>query len=221
MRGVLDRQGRLPMSLAVTEQADRFTLTTGRDGRVLLSLALRRHPWAIAGDYVRAQRYWACAPGGAQPRWLTLATAANGRQPLDDPGEADLAADAHAIAVAYVPGVFCSGCGDRRWRPVSRGAVSRYVLSGVTGACLTCREVAAPAPAAKPAYTPAPPPPPADFGAPVVVDARILSPDEARWGEAAADRRQPSPAAALISRNYGLGPASDRLPVVRGYLGDL
>ncbi|MEU4693819.1 hypothetical protein [Actinoplanes sp. NPDC023714] len=194
----------------MTEQADRFTLTTGRDGRVLLSLALRRHPWAIAGDYVRAQRYWACTPGAAQPRWLGLAPAANGRQPLDDPGDADLAADAHAIAVAYVPGVFCSGCGDRRWRPVNRAAVSRYVLSGATGTCLTCREVAPPPPP-KPACAP-----PADFGPPQVVEARILTPDEARWGEPAAPRR--SPATDLITRNYAVGPASDRLPVVRGYL---
>lgn len=113
------------------EQADRFALTTGPDGRVLLTLALRRRPGAGADGFARAQRYWACAPGGAQPRWLGL-TGEDARE----------AAAAHATATAYLPGVPCSGCGDRQWKPVNRGAVTSYVLAGITGSCLACQKAA-------------------------------------------------------------------------------
>ena len=116
----------------MTELADRFTLTTGPDGRVLLTLALRCHPGVSADGFAPARRYWACAPGGAQPRWL---------EPAADPDvEARTVAEAHAAAVAYVPGVSCSGCGDRVWKPADRAAVTRYVRTGGTGECLTCRK---------------------------------------------------------------------------------
>jgi hypothetical protein len=206
------------MCPAVTEQADRFTLTTGRDGRVLLSLALRRHPWADATQYVRAQRYWACAPGGGQPRWLVLPPV---RGVVDDPEDARQAADAHGVAMAYLPGVFCSGCGDRRWQPVDRAAVTRYVLCGATGTCLSCRVVPAepePEPAARP-FIPSYTTQTAGYGTPQTVDGRFVGSDAApayEWGPERTD---------VISRKFGLVRAvggTDLVPVPRSrYLGDL
>ncbi|GIF08314.1 hypothetical protein [Actinoplanes siamensis] len=190
----------------MTEQVDRFTLTTGPDGRGLLTLALRRHPTADADGFARAQRYWACAPAGAQPRWLALAAgpAASGpHRPCEHAEDGQEAADAHAAAAVYLPGVACSWCGDRWWKPANREVVTRYVLTGLTGGCLTCgHQPSSPEAAAAPRSAPpksappksappksAPPKAPsrADFGPPQTVDARILPSVTVRLdGEAAA-----------------------------------
>lgn len=185
----------------MTEQADRFTLTTRADGRALLALALRRHPQASADGYARAQRYWACAPGGTQPRWL--AAGPDGAQHTGDVREA---ADAHAAAAAYLPGVSCSGCGDRVWKPVHRAAVTRYVLTGVTGGCLTCEEPPADRPAAAP-----PEPAPAR---PVAVEVHELPAVTVRvsgaaaamlWSAAGGDQQRMSALVTeLIAGNYGI-----------------
>lgn len=192
------------MLAAVTEQADRFALTTGRDGRILLSLVLRSHPWATATDYPRARRYWACAPG-PRPRWLGGGSGSGyGR---DDARHAE---DAHAVAVAYVPGVSCSGCGDRRWRPVDREAVGRYVYGGVTGTCLTCREVPA-----EPAPPESRPPLVAEafVGAPITVDAQ---PRDVIVRTAAA------PGTDMVLRRASAAVVTaGRLPGVHRYLGHL
>ncbi|GAA4604515.1 hypothetical protein BJY16_005037 [Actinoplanes octamycinicus] len=178
----------------MTEQADRFTLTIGPDGRGLLTLALRRLPGANADGYARAQRYWACAPAGTRPRWLALSGAPHVLQRpgehVDDPREA---AGAHAAAEAYLPGVACSRCGGKWWKPANREAVTRYVLTGRTEGCLSCEEqpvvAAAPAAVTRPAPVPAPVAAPVsapaaapaagwtpmDFGPPQTVDARILT----------------------------------------------
>ncbi|MEU4420891.1 hypothetical protein AB0F81_09705 [Actinoplanes sp. NPDC024001] len=124
----------------MTELAERFPLTIGPDGRVLLALALRRHPRASADRFARAQRYWACAPGGTKPRWLALAN-----EHADD---VRAAADAHEAAAAYVPGVACSACRDSHWKPVNRAAVTRYVATGVTAGCLSCHDPSSEAPPA-------------------------------------------------------------------------
>ncbi|WP_436535650.1 hypothetical protein [Actinoplanes sp. HUAS TT8] len=157
----------------MTEEADRFTLTTGPDGRALLTLALRRHPRVSADGFVRAQRYWACIPAGAQPRWLALGGRPGAPQRAEDVHEVT---DVHAEAEAYLPGVACSGCGDRWWKPMNRHVVTRYVLTGMTGGCLKChRPPAEPVVVATPAPEPEPvAPAPADFGPPQVVEARIL-----------------------------------------------
>ncbi|MBB2947862.1 hypothetical protein FB565_007633 [Actinoplanes lutulentus] len=168
----------------MTEQADRFTLTTGPDGRGLLTLALRRHPRASAEGYARAQRYWACGPSGAQPRWFALdGRLSDLQRPLDHADDARQAVEAHAAAQAYLPGVSCSGCGNRCWQPLNRVAVTRYVLTGATGVCLTCHDPSSTAePAAtKPTHAPPPPPPswvsqpaPDSWAPPQVVDARVV-----------------------------------------------
>ena len=188
---------------AVTEQIDRFTLTTRPDGRALLALALRRHPQASADGFARAQRYWACAPGGAQPRWLALAA---GRSVPQRSGGDDVreAAEAHRAAVAYLPGVSCSGCGDRVWKPVHRAAVTRYVLTGVTGDCLTCHQPPKPAPV-----------PPVEEPAPAqTVEVRTLPAVTVRvdgtaaamlWNASGGDMQTMSSLVTeLIARNFGI-----------------
>ena len=189
----------------MTEQADRFTLTTGPDGRVLLTLALRRHPQASADGFVRAQRYWAATPGGAQPRWLALA--ADPRRTGEHAEDAREAAEAHAAAAAYLPGVSCSGCGDRVWKPVDRAAVTRYVLTGVTGYCLTCQKP--PSPVTAPLTVPPPAPAPAQ-----TVEARTLPALTVRvdgtaaamlWNASGGDMQTMSSLVTeLISRSFGI-----------------
>lgn len=191
--------GGVPMLAAVTEQVDRFTLTIGPDGRGLLTLALRCHPRAHPDGFARAKRYWACKPGVSQPRWLTLAG-----EHAEDPREAS---DAHAVAEAYVPGVTCSWCGDRWWKPANRQVVTRYVLTGLTGGCLTCRNPSDEAPAA---VAPAP----ADLVPAQVVDARTLPAVTVRVGGAAAamlwsatggdTQSMSSLVTDLVSRNFGI-----------------
>ncbi|MEV6306509.1 hypothetical protein AB0M02_44385 [Actinoplanes sp. NPDC051861] len=184
------------------EQADRFALTTGPDGRVLLTLTLRRHPRASPDGFARAQRYWACAPGGARPRWLT------GGHTDDDVREAE---NAHAAAAAYVPGVTCTGCGDRQWKPVNRGAVTQYVLTGVTAGCLTCGPRTAP-------VSPPPLPVPLPALVPVQeVEAQSLPAVTVRidgaaaallWSATGGDARTMSSLVTdLVTRNFGLRPA--------------
>ncbi|WIM99634.1 hypothetical protein ACTOB_003294 [Actinoplanes oblitus] len=197
----------------MTEQADRFTLTIGPDGRGLLTLALRRLPRADADGYARAQRYWACTPAAGRPRWLALS---GGPDILQRPGELAEdpreAAEAHAAAAAYVPGVACSWCGDRWWKPMNREVVSRYVLTGLTGGCLTCRQQ--PAVAAPPAAAPRPAPAPADLAPAQTAEARILPAVTVRvdgaaaamlWSATGGDTQTMSSLVTdLISRNFGI-----------------
>ncbi|GAA2708994.1 hypothetical protein [Actinoplanes palleronii] len=205
----------------MTEQVDRFTLTIGPDGRGLLHLALRRHPRANGDGFARAQRYWACAPGGAQPRWLALARSPGAPQRAgehtEDPREA---ADAHAAAEAYLPGVACSWCGQRSWKPVNRVAVTKYVLTGTTGGCLICHD---PAPEAKaaPATVPRPAPVTIDLGPPIVAEARILPTVTVRIDGAAAamlwtatggdTQTMSSLVTDLVARNFGIQRAGSAL----------
>lgn len=213
----------------MTEQVDRFTLTTGPDGRGLLTLALRRHPKANADGYAKAQRYWACSPAGAQPRWLALAGSPGAPQRAADHAEDPrTVAEAHAFAAAYLPGVACSWCGDKWWKPTNRGVVTRYVLTGLTGGCLACHDESAPAPepvviaAAAPKPAPRAAPKPAtvwepdivDLGPEVTVDARVLSgltvhldgpAAELLWSAAGGDMRTMSSMVSdLVARNYGI-----------------
>ncbi|WP_328473544.1 hypothetical protein OHA21_12790 [Actinoplanes sp. NBC_00393] len=201
----------------MTEQADRFALTIGPDGRVLLALSLRRHPGATADAYARAQRYWACVPAGAQPRWLAFAG------DLQRAEEAREAADAHAAAAAYLSGVSCSGCGGRQWQPVHRAAVTRYVLTGATGACLPCHTpssgtwAAAPPPvAAVPAPVPADPLPARLVEARTLpaVTVRIDGPVAALlWSATGGDAKMMSSLVTdAISRNFGIRRPGDSLP---------
>ncbi|WP_229070962.1 hypothetical protein [Actinoplanes sp. DH11] len=190
------------------EQAERFPLTTGPDGRALLTLALRPHPRISADKFARARRYWACAPGGGQPRWLALAGHAQHAQHADDAREV---AEVHSAAAAYLPGVSCSGCGDRLWKPMNRRAVTQYVLTGFTDGCTTCRTpssvtVAAPAPAT--------PPVPKDLAPPQTVQARSLPAVTLRidgpvaallWSATGGDAETMSTLVTdLLSRNFGI-----------------
>lgn len=214
---LLVRGRAVPMFRAVTEQVDRFTLTTGPDGRGLLTLALRRHPRVGADGFAKAQRYWACAPAGAQPRWLALAGRPGAPQrPVEQHDDAREAAEAHAAADAYIPGVACSWCGDRWWKPANRVVVSHYLRTGLTGGCLACKNTSpSPAtPAAVPTTTPTPTPITVDAVPVETVEARILPGVTVHVdGEAAAmlwratggdSDLMSSLVTGLVSRNFGI-----------------
>ncbi|MBG0563723.1 hypothetical protein [Actinoplanes aureus] len=190
----------------MTELADRFALTIGPDGRVLLALALRRRPGATTDGFARAQRYWACVPGGAQPRWLALAIdPGDPRRCGEHAEETREAADAHSAAAAYLPGVTCSGCGDHQWKPVHRAAVTRYVLTGATGGCLPCH---------KPSLAAGPAPVPGVLKPTQSVEARVLPAVTVRvegpvaallWSATGGDGNMMSSLVTdLISRNFGI-----------------